>query len=79
MPTLLRDIPELASLDAPRSIVRIPPELDVPLTDRVRALIDTSEFRRLAHVGQLGLVLHFYHPLVHWLLGRLRLEIESVD
>jgi beta-lactamase regulating signal transducer with metallopeptidase domain len=26
--------------------------------------------------GQLGLVLHFYHPLVHWLLNRLRLEQE---
>jgi len=40
----------------------------------------------LAHVGrsdflgwlaaQLGLVLHFYHPLVHWLARRLRLEQE---
>ena len=27
-------------------------------------------------VGQIGLTLHFYHPLVHWLLGRLRLEQE---
>lgn len=26
--------------------------------------------------GQLGLALHFYHPLVHWLVGRLRLEQE---
>ncbi|MHC4178482.1 MAG: M56 family metallopeptidase, partial [Planctomycetota bacterium] len=26
--------------------------------------------------GQLGLALHFYHPLVHWLTGRLRLEQE---
>jgi beta-lactamase regulating signal transducer with metallopeptidase domain len=26
--------------------------------------------------GQLGLVLHFYHPLVHWLVSRLRLEQE---
>ncbi len=26
--------------------------------------------------GQLGLLLHFYHPLVHWLMGRLRLEQE---
>jgi len=26
--------------------------------------------------GQLGLALHFYHPLVHWLMGRLRLEQE---
>ncbi len=27
-------------------------------------------------LGQLGLALHFYHPLVHWLAGRLRLEQE---
>jgi beta-lactamase regulating signal transducer with metallopeptidase domain len=27
-------------------------------------------------VGQLGLSLHFYHPLLHWLIGRLRLEQE---
>lgn len=27
-------------------------------------------------LAQLGLVLHFYHPLVHWLTGRLRLEQE---
>jgi hypothetical protein len=26
--------------------------------------------------GQLGLVLHFYHPLLHWLMNRLRLEQE---
>lgn len=65
MPTSLRDIPELASLDAPASIIRIPPELDVPLTGRVRALIDTPEFRRLAHVGQLGLVGLVYPGATH--------------
>ncbi len=27
-------------------------------------------------VAQFGLALHFYHPLVHWLVGRLRLEQE---
>ena len=27
-------------------------------------------------LGQLGLVLHFYHPLLHWLMNRLRLEQE---
>ncbi|MFO0943962.1 MAG: M56 family metallopeptidase [Pirellulales bacterium] len=27
-------------------------------------------------LAQLGLVLHFYHPLVHWLVGRMRLEQE---
>lgn len=29
-----------------------------------------------ALIAQLSLVVHFYHPLVHWLSGRLRLEQE---
>jgi HD superfamily phosphohydrolase len=60
----LRDIPELANLATQRSLVRIPPELDVPLTDRVRHLIDTPEFRRLAGVSQVGLVALVY-PAAH--------------
>jgi HD superfamily phosphohydrolase len=60
----LRDIPELAGLSARRSLVRIPPELDVPLTERVRHLIDTPEFRRLAQVSQVGLVGQVY-PAAH--------------
>jgi len=36
-------IPELLALDARRQLVRIPPELDVPLTDRVRQLLDTPQ------------------------------------
>jgi len=63
--TSLRDIPELAGLSARRSLVRIPPELDVPLTDRVRHLIDTPEFRRLAHVSQVGLVGQVYPAARH--------------
>ncbi|MBL9122646.1 MAG: HD domain-containing protein [Planctomycetaceae bacterium] len=64
MPSL-REIPELAALDSPRSLVRIPPETDVPLTGRVRQLIDTSEFRRLASVSQLGLVSLVYPAALH--------------
>lgn len=44
----LLDIPEVIGLDTKRSLVRIPPELDVPLTARVCELIDTPEYRRLA-------------------------------
>jgi beta-lactamase regulating signal transducer with metallopeptidase domain len=29
-------------------------------------------------LGHLGLMLHFYHPLLRWLMGRLRLEQELV-
>lgn len=61
----IRDIPELAELDAARAMVRIPPELDVPLTPRVRQLLDTSEFRRLSRISQLGLVSLVYPAAIH--------------
>ncbi len=61
----LLEIPEVAGLDARRALVRIPPELDVPLTDRVRQLIDTAEFRRLARISQLGLVSLVYPAAIH--------------
>ncbi len=59
------DIPEVAALDARRGQVRIPPELDVPLTDRVRSIIDTPEFRRLARISQLGFVSLVYPAAIH--------------
>jgi HD superfamily phosphohydrolase len=58
-------IPELQALDARWGLIRIPPELDVPLTRRVRRLIDTREFRRLARISQLGLVGHIYPGATH--------------
>jgi HD superfamily phosphohydrolase len=58
-------LPEIQSLDARRSLVRIPPELDVPTTRRVRRLIDTATFRRLAHISQLGLVSLVYPAANH--------------
>jgi len=64
MRTLL-EIPELVGLDARRGLIRIPPELDVPLTARVRQIIDTAEFRRLARISQLGLVSLVYPAAIH--------------
>lgn len=61
----LRDLPEVAALDSRSSLVRIPPELDVPLTPRVRAIVDSAPFRRLAHVSQLGLVSLAYPAAIH--------------
>ncbi len=61
----IREIPEVAGLDARSGLVRIPPELDVPLTPRVRQIIDTPEFRRLAHISQLGLVSLVYPAANH--------------
>jgi HD superfamily phosphohydrolase len=59
------DIPELIALDTRRGLVRIPPEVDVPLTPRVRQLIDTADYRRLARVSQLGLVSLVYPAAIH--------------
>lgn len=64
MPSLIAELPEVQALDASRQLVRIPPDVDVPLTPRVRAIIDTAEFRRLAQISQLGLVSLVY-PAAH--------------
>ena len=61
----LASLPELASLDTPGGGVRIPPDITVPLTPRVRGLLDTPELRRLAGVSQLGLVSLVYPGAVH--------------
>jgi HD superfamily phosphohydrolase len=58
-------LPELRSLASPRNLVRIPHETDVPLTGRVRQLIDSAEFRRLARISQLGLVALVYPAANH--------------
>lgn len=61
----IRDLPEIAGLTSRRSMVRIPPETDVPLTPRVRRLLDTPAFRRLARISQLGLVSLVYPAAIH--------------
>jgi HD superfamily phosphohydrolase len=63
--TAIYDIPELARWRNGGSFVRIPPGLDVPLTGRVRRLMDTPAFRRLAQVSQLGLVSLVYPAANH--------------
>jgi len=62
--TSLADLPEIQACDRRQQLVRIPHEMDVPLTPRVRALIDAPEFRRLARISQLGLVALVY-PAAH--------------
>jgi HD superfamily phosphohydrolase len=47
------------------SILRISPEIDIPITPRVRRLIDTAAFRRLARISQLGLVALVYPGATH--------------
>jgi HD superfamily phosphohydrolase len=60
-----REIPELDELLSGRSLIRIPGELNVPFTSRVRALVDTTEFQRLASISQLGLVARVYPGARH--------------
>ncbi|MFM8406139.1 MAG: HD domain-containing protein, partial [Pirellulaceae bacterium] len=59
------DLPELRSCDSPRQVLRLPPETDVPLTDRVRSLINTPSFHRLTRISQLGLVATVYPGATH--------------
>ncbi|NOY30420.1 MAG: HD domain-containing protein, partial [Planctomycetes bacterium] len=79
----MRDIPEIVALRRSRGSIRIPPELDVPLTDRVRQLIDTPQFRRLAHIRQLGLVSLVYpaanHSRFEHSLGVYRMALLFLD
>ncbi|WP_437230084.1 HD domain-containing protein [Planctomicrobium sp. SH661] len=58
-------IPELSDLQSGRSLIRVPSELNVPFTARVRALVDTEEFQRLSHISQLGLVSKVYPGAQH--------------
>jgi uncharacterized protein len=58
-------LPELRALDSRKHLVRIPHECDVPLTDRVRQLVDAPEMRRLARISQLGLVALVYPGACH--------------
>jgi HD superfamily phosphohydrolase len=61
----IRAIPEVAGLESAAGVVRLAPELDVPLTERVRRLVDSPEFRRLARIPQLGLVSLVYPAATH--------------
>lgn len=56
---------DLAELSRPDQIIRIPAELDVPITARVRAILDTPPMQRLREISQLGLVSCVYPGAVH--------------
>jgi HD superfamily phosphohydrolase len=75
-------LPELEPAES-RSTLRIPPGVSLPLTARLQAAIDTAEMRRLARVGQLGLVALVYPGAVHsrfeHSLGVFRLALAFID
>lgn len=83
-PSRLADsLPELAALGTASAGIRIPPGVTVPLTPRVQALVDTAPFRRLAGIGQLGLVSLVYpgarHSRFEHSLGVYRLGLEFLS
>ena len=53
-------IPEVHALDSRHHVIRIPNQIDVPVTGRILQLIDTTAMRRLSRIGQLGLVSDVY-------------------
>ena len=63
------DLPELELLHSAGSesgsLIRIPPSDSVPLSRRVRRLIDTAPLRRLAGISQLGMVKLVYPGATH--------------
>jgi HD superfamily phosphohydrolase len=79
----IHDIPEVGRGRNAGGLVRIPPGVDVPLTPRVRRLIDTASFRRLAQISQLGLVSLVYpaanHSRQEHSLGVFLAAIEYLD
>lgn len=84
-PVLLRESDRLATAATVgwrRPIILLPPDWRT-WTEAQRRAVLAHEMAHIARndflgwIGaQLGVVLHFYHPLVHWLCGRLRLEQE---
>jgi HD superfamily phosphohydrolase len=63
--TSILSLPEIVGLDSHIGFVRNPPEIDIPLTNRVRRIIDTEPFRRLARITQVGLVSLVYPAARH--------------
>ena len=59
------EIPEVRALDGPSGLIRIPNQIDVPVTPRLMRLIDTAEFQRLTRISQLGMVSFVYPAANH--------------
>jgi len=78
----LTDLATAATIGWLRPVILLPPEWR-SWTDAERRAVLAHE---LAHIrrgdyltgclARVGLVLHFYHPLVYWLFGRLQLQQE---
>lgn len=73
-------VPELQT---PSSVIRISPDINVPVTQRVKRIIDTPAFRRLSRISQLGMVVFVYpgatHSRMEHSLGVYRNAIEFLQ
>lgn len=58
-------IPELCALDGQAGLIRIPNQIDVPVTPRILRILDTAEFQRLKQISQLGMVSFVYPAANH--------------
>jgi beta-lactamase regulating signal transducer with metallopeptidase domain len=76
------DLATAATIGWRRPVLLLPADWTTWTAEQRRAVLAHEIAHARSHdflallFGQLGLVLHFYHPLVHWLMGRLRLEQE---
>ena len=61
----LAAIEEVVALGCPSQTIRIPNQIDIPLTRRVLRIIDTPAFQRLKKISQLGLVSTVYPAANH--------------
>jgi beta-lactamase regulating signal transducer with metallopeptidase domain len=76
------DLATAATVGWLRPVILLPPDWQTWTADQRKAILA----HEIAHArgrdfpallfGHFALVLHFYHPLVHWLMNRLRLEQE---
>ena len=79
----LFDLEELRSARRAGGLVRIPAEMDVPVTRRVMRVVDTSAFQRLRDISQLGMVSRIYpgarHSRFEHSLGVYRLSLLALE
>ena len=76
------DVDSAATVGWRRPVILLPEDWRDWSRDERRSVL-AHEVAHVAHrdslywmIAQIGLLLHLYHPLVHWLTGRLRLEQE---
>ena len=76
------DLATAATIGWRKPVLLLPADWTTWTADQHRAVLAHEIAHARSHdflallCGQLGLVLHFYHPLLHWLMNRLRLEQE---